>query len=72
MPPPTASGHIYGELFKQRSHNFAYSSDATILINLPDMTSLAASDRLQNVIKYCIEVRKTGVAGTDAHNSVTV
>ena len=33
------------------------------LTNVPDMTSLAASGRLQNAIKYCAEVRKTGPAG---------
>ena len=32
---------------------------------------LAASNRLQHAIKYCIKVRKMGGAGTEAHNSVT-
>ena len=33
-----------------------------------DMTLLAASGRLQNVIKYCTKVRKTGVAGNESNN----
>ena len=33
------------------------------LTNLLEMTSLAASGRLQNAIKYCINVRKTGLTG---------
>ena len=31
--------------------------------NLPDMTSLAASNRLQNAIKYCTKVHRTGLTG---------
>ena len=31
--------------------------------NLTHMTSLAVSSRLQNAIKYCTNVRKTGAAG---------
>ena len=33
------------------------------LTNMLDMTSLASSYWLQNVIEYCIKVRKTGQAG---------
>ena len=33
------------------------------LANLWDMTSLAAFGRLQNAIKYCTKVHKTGPAG---------
>ena len=40
--------------------------------NLPDMTSLAASRRLQNAIKYCTKVRKTGVASNESNNLVIV
>ena len=43
-----------------------------IVHNKPHMTSLAVSGRMQNAIKYCTKVRKTGAAGTESHNSVTV
>ena len=39
----------------------------------PDMMSLAASGRLQHVIKYCAKVhKKTGAAGKESNNSATV
>ena len=39
-------------------------TETTGHINLPDMTSLVASSRLQNAVKYCTKVvRKTGPAG---------
>ena len=38
----------------------------------PDITSLSASGRLQNAIKYCRKVRKTDVAGKEFNNSTTV
>ena len=57
MLPPAASVELLEKglsedrkILQDRSHN------------LPDMTSLAVSSRLQNVIKYCTKVRKTGPA----------
>ena len=42
------------------------------LTSLPDMTSLAASEQLQNALKYGTKVHKTDAAGIEAHNSATV
>ena len=39
--------------------------------NLLEMTSPAASGRLQNVIKCCTKVPKTGPAGQESNNSAT-
>ena len=51
----------------------AYAMAGTIgLKNIPDMTSLAASGRLQNAIKYCTKVLKTGSAGKQLNYSTTV
>ena len=72
MPPPIASGRIYGERFKRGSRNFTNLSGTDSLTNLLDTSLLAASGRLQNAIKYCTKVRKTGVASIEVHNSVTV
>ena len=35
----------------------------------PDTTLLAASDRLENAIKYCTKVRKAGAAGKESNTS---
>ena len=72
MAPPAASGRTAGERFKQSSRNFTNLSRTDSLTNLADMTSVAASCGLQNAIKYFTKVRKTGVAGTEVPNSVTV
>ena len=72
MPPQTALGGISRERFKRGSRNLTRLSRTTAPINLPQMTSLAVFGRLKNAIKYCTKVRKTGVAGVEAHNSVTV
>ena len=67
MPPQTASGGISGERVKQGSPNFKQLSGITGPTNVPDMTSLITSGRLQNAIKYCTkEMRKTGPAGQPA------
>ena len=58
MPPPWASGVISRERFKRGSHNFTCLSWTTGLPNVPDMTSLAISGRLQNAIKYCRKMHK--------------
>ena len=64
MPPQTASGGISWEWFKRGSPNFTQLSRITGATNLPDMTSLVASGRLQNTIKYWTKVmRKTGPVG---------
>ena len=42
------------------------------LTNLLDMTSLAASGRLQNAIKYCPKVHKTRAVGKGSYNSAAV
>ena len=47
-----ASGQIPRVRF-EREHNFTHSSGTIGLTNLPDMTSPAASRRLQNATKYC-------------------
>ena len=46
-----------------RITNHPYLSGTIGLTNLSDMTSLSASDRLQNAIKYFTKVLKTGSAG---------
>ena len=52
------------ERFKQRSPNLECLSGTTGPINLPDMTLLPPSGRLQNAIKYYTKVRKkTGLVG---------
>ena len=53
MPPQTASGRISRESFKQGSPNFRWLSEITDPTKLPHTTSLVASRRLQNAIKYC-------------------
>ena len=42
------------ERFDLESPNFTGTSIPLLSTALPNMTSLAASDRLQNVIEYCI------------------
>ena len=54
IPPLAVLGGISGEWFKQGSRNFTHLS-RTI-----GFTNLAAPGWLQNVIKYCTKVRKTG------------
>ena len=68
MLPPTASGQISREGVMRGPLNFANLSGTIIPIHLPYITSLAASVQLQNVIKYCTEVRKTGLAGKTSNN----
>ena len=60
MMPPMALGGISGQRFKQGAGNFMGLLMTIAPTNLPDMTSLAVSGRLQNVIKYGTKVRKTG------------
>ena len=69
--PPTASGGICRERFKQGSLNFINLSRTICLINLPDKTSPAASSRLQNAIKYCTKVCKTSPVGQSVHHYLT-
>ena len=46
---------------------------ATIdLTNPPDMTSLAASSRLQNAVKYYTKVHKTGAQAKESNSSATI
>ena len=59
----TASGGISREQFKPSSLNFTGIVRTTGPTNMPDMTSLAVSSRLQNAIKYGTKVRETGPAG---------
>ena len=64
MTPQAASGGISRERFKGGSPNLTRLSGGTGPINMPDMTSLVASGRLQNTIKYCIKVMcEMGPAG---------
>ena len=59
----TACGGLSRERFKGGSRNFTHLSRTIGLTNLLDTTSLAASSRLQNAMKYCTKVRKTSPAG---------
>ena len=63
IPPPTALGGISRERFKLGSLNFTHLSRTFGLIHALEMTSLAASGPLKNVIKCCTIVPKTGPAG---------
>ena len=58
--PLMASGGISRERFKQDSKNFTGISWTISPTNLQDMTSPAFSGWLENAIKYCTKVRKTG------------
>ena len=60
---PTALGAMSRERFKQELLNFTHLSRTVCLTYMPDITSLTASGRLQNAIKYCLKVRKTGPGG---------
>ena len=64
MPPTTTLGRISGERFKGGPRTFTHLSRTVRLTNLSDMTSLAASGRLQNAIKYCTKAHKTGAPAT--------
>ena len=72
MPSPMALGGIFRERFKQESRNCTRLLGTISLTNLPYMTSLAASSRLQNAIVYCTKVLKTIAAGNDSNNLATV
>ena len=63
MPPPVPSVKISRDHFKWGSRNFTCLSQTTGPTNLRDLTSLTDSCRLQNAIKCCTKVRKTGPAG---------
>ena len=72
MPLQTASGGMFREGFKRGSPNFTWVSGTIGPPNLPDMTSLVVSGRLQNANKYCTKVvRKTSPA-KESNNSATV
>ena len=62
MLPPTTSDSTSQEWFKRASQNFTHLSVTTGLRSFQDMTSLAASSRLQNATKYCTKVGKTCLA----------
>ena len=62
MPPPMVSYGISWERFMtimRGPPNFKCLSGPIGFTNLPDMTSLATSGRLQNAINYCTKVRKS-------------
>ena len=63
MLPVTTTGGISRERLKRGSGNFTHISGANILTNVLVMTSLAASNRLQNTIKCGTKDRKTGPVG---------
>ena len=71
MLPPMAC-QISRERLKPGSRKFYKLIGDSRSTNLQDMTSLAVSGWLPDAIKYCTKVRKTGVAGIEVHNSVTV
>ena len=60
---PVSSGGICRKRFKRASGNFTDLSGTIGPKKLSDMTSFAVSGRVQNVIKYCTKVSKTGPAG---------
>ena len=60
------------EWFDLESLNFTRSSVPVWSPTISDMKSLPASGWLQNAIKYCRKVRKTGVAGKELNNSASV
>ena len=72
MPSLMASDGISREQFKRGSLDFMHLSGRIGLTNLLDITSQTVSDRLQNAIKYCTEVRQTSPAGKDSNNSAIV
>ena len=63
MPTPTASDGILESSLSDNHEHFSCLSGGIDTTILTDMTSLAASGRLQNTIKNCISVRKTGATG---------
>ena len=62
MPHPMALDRISPEWFKRGSQNLHLLGTVSPT-NLPDMTSLNTSGRLQYAIKYCTKVCKAGAAG---------
>ena len=48
---------------EQGSRYFTYLSRTISLTKLSEMASLADSGRVQNAMKYCLKLRKTGTAG---------
>ena len=60
------------ERFKWGSPHFAHLSGTICLTNLLDMTALAASNQLQNAIKYYTKVCKTFPADKESNNSAIV
>ena len=64
IPPLAASGGISREQFEQGSRHFTHLLRTIDLTNLPDMTSLASSGRLQNAIKFSI-LHKSEQNGSD-------
>ena len=54
----------------QKVHSHSWTMDCRIYN--ADTASLAAFGRLQNVIEYCMKVRKTGPVGKKSNNSATV
>ena len=62
----------YHEQFDLESTNFIRTSIPTHSTAISDMTSIAASGQLQNAMKYCTKVRKTGPVSKGSNNSVTV
>ena len=69
---PSQSERAYQKRFDLESLNFTLISVPTYAIVTTDMMSIAASCRLQNVIEYCIKVRKTGPVGKQLNISTTV
>ena len=67
-----ASKSFQWNFWRTGPQKFTHLLGTASLINLPDMTSLAASGQPQNAIKYYTKMRKTGAVGIEAHNFVTV
>ena len=54
----------FGPISRERFLTKFYKLNETMtLTNVPDVTSLAVSGRLQNGIKYCTKLRKAGPVG---------
>ena len=73
MLPQTALGGISREKFSE-DHRISHGYQEQLApTNLPDLTSLVASGRLQDVIKYYTKVmRKRVRLAKESNNSATV
>ena len=72
MTPPAISGRQLWKFEKWPKIPHSTALGKHFRRNLLDMAFLAAFGRLQNAIKYCTKVSKTGAAGKESNKSVTL